>query len=220
MTPVEPFIEHAHQIGVPDNKQWDTETRVLFTGRGSGVYSRDINPFVEGESPYGKQPTRGARPSSAASGRRSSPAAGAASQQEPWRARLPDMVAVTLERESGNSDYDRDGRVQTSNRGAQGRMQVRPRTNANPGYGVRPAQDDSLEERARVGRDYLAAMMQRYDGDPARAWAAYNLGPGGLNRLISRYGDQWQSHLPRETRNYVDANTRQLEELERRRHRP
>jgi hypothetical protein len=58
-------------------------------------------------------------------------------------------------------------------------MQVMDATNLAPGFGVRPAQNTSLEERARVGRDYATAMLQRY-GNEAEAAAAYNWGPGTM----------------------------------------
>jgi len=98
---------------------------------------------------------------------------------------------------------------------AKGEMQVMDATNADPGYGVKPARDNSPEERARVGRDYLAAMIREYKGDMAMAWAAYNAGPGRLNDAISASRDSgrsWLSHMPRETRDYVAQGLRMLGE--------
>jgi hypothetical protein len=79
-------------------------------------------------------------------------------------------------------------------------MQVMDATNTNPGYGVRPAQNASLEERSRVGRDYAQALLQRY-GNEQEAAAAYNWGPGNY--------DAWKASganlakMPAETRAYV-----------------
>ena len=98
------------------------------------------------------------------------------------------MVNITLGSESGGHRYDASGGLLTSPKGAKGEMQVLDGTNRDPGYGVRPAQNDSPEERARVGRDYLQAMLQHYNGDPAKAWAAYNGGPGTLDKALKAAG--------------------------------
>jgi hypothetical protein len=84
----------------------------------------------------------------------------------------------------------------TSSAGATGRMQTMGATRKDPGFGVIPAQDDSLEEGDRVGRDYALALLNHYDNDPALALAAYNSGPGTVNK----YGG-----VPpyKETQNYV-----------------
>lgn len=115
------------------------------------------------------------------------------------------MVAVTAQSESGNRERDASGRLITSKAGAQGKMQVMPGTNLDPGFGVKPAKDNSDAERTRVGRDYLAAMLKRYGGDPAKAWAAYNAGPGRVDEAMAGGGD-WLSRLPAETQAYVKKN--------------
>lgn len=123
------------------------------------------------------------------------------------------MVNITLGSESGGRRYGSDGQLLTSPKGAKGEMQVLDGTNKDPGFGVTPAKDDSPEERARVGRDYLAAMLKRY-GDPAKAWAAYNAGPGAVDKAIAdqaknRAGTQganWLAYLPKETQDYVVKN--------------
>lgn len=120
------------------------------------------------------------------------------------------MVNITLSSESGNRDYAPGGGLLTSRAGAQGRMQVMPGTNADPGFGVKPAKDGSVEERARVGRDYLAAMLKRYGGDAAKAWAAYNGGPGRVDDAIKAKGAGWLNAMPSETQQYVAKNVRQL----------
>ena len=122
---------------------------------------------------------------------------------------LQRMVDITLQSESGNRDYAPNGQPLTSSAGAVGRMQVMPGTNTDPGFGVRPAQDASMEERARVGRDYLGAMLQRY-GNPSQAWAAYNAGPGRVDQAIRQGGENWLSLLPAETQAYVQKNVAQL----------
>lgn len=87
-----------------------------------------------------------------------------------------------------------------SSAGARGRMQVMPHTSKDPGFGVRPAQDDSPEELARVGREYWAAMRKRYD-TLEQAIAAYNWGPGNTDKWIAAGADP--AKLPKETRDYI-----------------
>tara|TARA_R110000824_G_scaffold401790_1_gene616438 strand:- start:15152 stop:27736 length:12585 start_codon:yes stop_codon:yes gene_type:complete len=120
------------------------------------------------------------------------------------------MVQITLASESGNRDFNNQGGVLTSPAGARGKMQVMPGTQTDPGFGVRPAQNNGMAELARVGRDYLAAMMRRYGGDPSKAWAAYNWGPGALDGAIKKHGDGWLDHAPAETRAYVMKNLGKL----------
>jgi len=128
------------------------------------------------------------------------------------------LVGITMQTESGGRRYGPDGKtLLTSPKGARGEMQVMPGTQRDPGFGVKPAQDDSPEELARVGRDYLRAMLKRYDGDPAKAWAAYNAGPGALDEALLRAnasptpGASWLTFMPNETQAYVAKNLKLLE---------
>lgn len=124
------------------------------------------------------------------------------------------MVQITIGTESNGRRYGKDGKLlegpQTKYGTAKGEMQVLDGTNTDPGFGVRPAKDNSPEERARVGRDYVAAMLRRYGNDPAKAWAAYNWGPGNLDNAIKKYGEEWLDHAPVETRKYVMKNLSEL----------
>ncbi len=139
------------------------------------------------------------------------PSGGGAPNSQPTNVPLAArMVPITAHSESRNRERDASGRLITSPAGAQGAMQVMPGTNMDPGFGVRPAADSSDAERTRVGRDYIAAMTQRYGGDPAKGWAAYNAGPGALDRRIKRYGDNWLAHMPAETQKYVATNMAML----------
>lgn len=80
-----------------------------------------------------------------------------------------------------------------SPKGARGVMQLMPQTAR--ALGVNAA---SLDGNIHGGAAYLAAMLQRFDGDIIKAIAAYDAGP----EAVSRYGG-----VPpyRETQNYVDA---------------
>lgn len=95
-----------------------------------------------------------------------------------------------------------------SPKGAKGRWQVMDDTNRDPGYGVRPAANNSPAERERVGRDYLTALYRHYGGDTRKALAAYNGGPGRVDsavRRAERQGGNWLSYMPAETQNYVPS---------------
>lgn len=131
------------------------------------------------------------------------------------------LTNIIMGNESRGRDLNAAGGILTSPKGAQGRMQVMPDTQKDPGFGVRPAQNDSLEEKARVGRDYLAAMVKRYDGDVAKAAAAYNWGPGAVDEAIKSAEknagkgervapDAWLASAPTETRNYVASVLKQM----------
>ena len=85
-------------------------------------------------------------------------------------------------------------------------MQVMPATARDPGFGLRPADPSNHDDLARLGREYRAKMEQRYGGDPAKMWAAYNAGPGRVDKAVSQYGDDWMKYLPAETRAYVERN--------------
>lgn len=124
------------------------------------------------------------------------------------------LTNIVLAMESGGRRYDAGGGLLegpgTKYGTAKGEMQVLDGTNRDPGYGVKPAADDSPDERARVGRDYLAAMVREYDGDVSKALAAYNWGPGNLDRAVKEHGPNWLQAAPQETRSYVERGVREF----------
>lgn len=76
--------------------------------------------------------------------------------------------------------------------GAQGLMQLMPSTAR--GLGVKDAFDP--EQNVMAGTRFLKDMLQRYGGNLDEALAAYNWGPGN----VDRHGTD---RLPRETRAYL-----------------
>lgn len=111
-----------------------------------------------------------------------------------------DFIARIMHKESRGRRYGKDGQLLTSEKGAQGEMQVMPSTSRDPGFGVKPARDSSPDELARVGRDYAETLLQRY-GDPKLAAIAYNMGPGATDKWLAAGADI--SKLPKETQGYV-----------------
>jgi len=55
------------------------------------------------------------------------------------------------------------------------------------------------------GAKYDAAMLALFDGDKAKALAAYNMGPGALEKVIKKHGDDWIKNVPTETLKYMEA---------------
>lgn len=95
-----------------------------------------------------------------------------------------------------------DPNAQSTSSSAYGSMQVLSGTRKDPGFGVRPAQNNSPEEAARVGRDYYDAMLQRY-GDPRKAMAAYTDGPGTVDNAVKNFGADWLTHMPQQAQTRV-----------------
>ena len=110
------------------------------------------------------------------------------------------LLNAVKQAESQGKRFDEKGNLLTSLKGAQGEMQVMPKTALKPGYGVAPAQNKSPDELARVGKDYLAAMLGKY-GDREKALIAYNWGPKNTDDWLASGADP--KKLPAETQNYV-----------------
>lgn len=54
----------------------------------------------------------------------------------------------------------------------------------------------------QVGDAYYQQMLQQF-GDPAKAAAAYNAGPGRVAAAVAQYGDGWMQGIPDTTKAYV-----------------
>ena len=70
----------------------------------------------------------------------------------------------------------------TSRKGARHEMQVMPAVAKKPGFGIRPARDDSAEEYNRVGEELISTYWDKYRGDVPLVAAAYNAGSGAVDR--------------------------------------
>ena len=117
----------------------------------------------------------------------------------PLKAAMNPMLPALVKTES-NGDCNA-----VSKKGARGCTQIMPATAINPGYGVAPMRDNSVEEQLRVGNDYLNAMQREF-GSPVLAAAAYNAGPSAVEKALKKAKGNHHlaiRHLPKETRDYV-----------------
>jgi hypothetical protein len=165
-----------------------------------GMYTQEDLDEMEMDSEMEAMLKKGmARRGSIDGGIATLPAAGINPEAKSSRG-VESLQEYVMRKESGGRRYDKNGNLLTSSKGAEGEMQVMPMTQRDPGFGVRPAQDNSPDEKARVGRDYLSALYSRY-GDPKLAAIAYNWGPGNTDKWLAAGADM--DKLPRETRNYI-----------------
>jgi hypothetical protein len=107
----------------------------------------------------------------------------------------PSLAVHVLYKETGNLKNPESAR---SKAGAIGVMQLMPRTAKE--LGVDPL---NPEENIRGGVMYLKQMYDKYQ-DPTLAFAAYNAGPGRVDKALK--SGQGIASLPRETQNYIVAN--------------
>lgn len=92
--------------------------------------------------------------------------------------------------------------------GAQGIVQIMPKTAAKPGYGMSPIdlKNSTPEEQIRWGMEYRSRIQKAHGFSEDQATAAYNAGAGKVQQAIKQAkdsGGNWLSYLPKETRDYV-----------------
>lgn len=134
-----------------------------------------------------------------------------------------DTYQRMLQAESGGRQYNPQGGVLTSPKGAMGVGQIMPTTAAQPGYGVTNIFDLAQQRNIPVpsrdvagaqqllgneqlnrefGQNYFNAMQQRF-GTPGGV-AAYNAGPGRVGQnLQANAGQLNTAQLPDETQAYI-----------------
>lgn len=87
------------------------------------------------------------------------------------------LQSAVAQVESGNRQFDANGNIITSPTGALGIMQLEPATAA--GLGVDPYDP---EQNVQGGTAYLTQLYNRFNGDLAKTLAAYNWGPGNVEK--------------------------------------
>ena len=115
---------------------------------------------------------------------------------------LPRLLRYIQHKESRGQQYDKEGKLLTSSKGALSSMQVMPGTLRNPGFGVEPAKSMHPDEIDRVGRDYFSALYNKYK-DAKLAAIAYNWGPSNTDKWLTSGGKI--SNLPQETQKYISG---------------
>lgn len=103
----------------------------------------------------------------------------------------PALLLTVMDIESNKSHYDSNGNVKVNSIGATGAMQLMPGTAEY--LGVNPY---DMEQNIEGGAKYLREMLDMFHNDVTLAVAAYNAGPGN----VQKYGG-----VPpfEETRNYI-----------------
>ena len=127
-----------------------------------------------------------------------------------WR--VPTEFAMAIARQESELNA-----AAASSVGARGLMQLMPATAKHMADVIGLSYDvGHLTEplyNARLGTEYLARMLDRYDGSYLLATASYNAGPGRVDQWLETLGDPrepgtdavtWIETIPfTETRNYV-----------------
>jgi soluble lytic murein transglycosylase-like protein len=104
----------------------------------------------------------------------------------------PDLAIRQCERESA---FDQDA---VSPCGAIGLMQLMPATAT--WLKVDP---HVWQANVKGALQFMQSLLIQYKWDYAKALAAYNWGPGNLNKAIKAHGDAWRTALPKETADYL-----------------
>ena len=102
-----------------------------------------------------------------------------------------DLLNAMIYHESGG-----DTRA-VSSKGARGLGQLIPK--------YHPDVKDFHDPRENIGAMAvdLDTYKRRYKGDMDKALAAYNWGPGRVDKLVDRWGSEWDLHLPKGVRAYI-----------------
>ena len=122
---------------------------------------------------------------------------------------VEDTWSRMIHTESRGRQHDSSGRPLTSSAGAIGIAQVMPATAREVAREMGIPFDENryrndAEYNARLGRFYYEKMLRKYGGDTVLAAAAYNAGPGNVDRALRRGGrEDFARYLPQETQGYI-----------------
>lgn len=96
-----------------------------------------------------------------------------------------------------------------SPKGARGEFQIMPATGR---YYFKKLYPDKKFTYAKLAetyyndsiRDaYISDLIKQYKSDVRKVYAAYNYGPTALNAKIRDHREDWEAHIPRETKKYL-----------------
>lgn len=118
------------------------------------------------------------------------------------------LVQWVMNKETGHIEDPKAKARAVSPAGAQGIMQLMPDT--AKWLGVKNPFDPI--QNIQGGVKYLKMLYDRYN-DPVLVLAAYNRGPGNVDRLVKKYGDNYTKKLPRETRKYIAGYTEEPQQV-------
>lgn len=115
-----------------------------------------------------------------------------------------------IQTESAGKQLDKNGNPTTSTAGAVGIAQVMPGTAKETAqrHGIPWSADKwkfDAEYNENLGRLYFEQMLAQF-GDMEKAVAAYNAGPGGVQRAMMNAAinkTDWRAELPTETKGYL-----------------
>lgn len=85
-----------------------------------------------------------------------------------------------------------------SSKGAQGPFQIMPREAR--AAGIDP---NDFRQAAYHEAQFTAGHLGKYHNDMSQALAAYNWGEGNLDADLKKHPNDWQTYLPKETRDYI-----------------
>lgn len=139
---------------------------------------------------------------------------------------LDKLLEVKWQIESGNKQFNKDGSVVTSPKGAIGAAQVLPSTGPEaaklaglPWDATRFKTDEKYNKA--LGAAYFQEKLRQTGGNTLKAYAAYNAGLGGLqegerkaaewNKKNPSQPKDWLAFMPAETQGYVAKAKRLLE---------
>lgn len=61
----------------------------------------------------------------------------------------------------------------------------------------------NLEDASKARDAYMNDLLKMFNGDIRKALAAYNWGEGNVQKVVQKYGNDWDKRLPKETEGYL-----------------
>jgi len=121
------------------------------------------------------------------------------------------IFQAMLQKESGNNQFDKNGNVIESPKGAIGAAQIEPSTGPEAAQLAGLPWDpdkfrNDIDYNRTLGAAYHQHLTQQFGGDPILGAAAYNAGAKRVQSALKQAaatGDSWMKYIPAETQKYV-----------------